>query len=53
MWECSLRTPEYFGDIGEIFADMIATDTLAGVDFKLLTNKAVYAEMTSTFPLPS
>ena len=48
----SLHTPEYFGHIGEIFADMIATDTLTGDNIRLLTNKDVYAEMTSTFPPP-
>merc|ERR1712106_1705 len=39
----SLHTPVYYGHIGETFADMIATDTLTGVNFKSLTNKAVYA----------
>ena len=48
----SLHTPEYFGHIGEIFADMIATDTLTEDNIRLLTNKDVYAEMTSTFPPP-
>ena len=31
---------------------MIVTDTLTGVNIKSLTNKAVYAEMTYTFPPP-
>ena len=48
----SLHTPEYFGHIGGIFADMIVTDTLTDVSIKYLTNKAVYAEMTSSFPPP-
>ena len=48
----SLHTPEYFGHIGEILAEMIVTDTLTVVSMKSLTNKAVYAEMTSTFPPP-
>ena len=48
----SLYTPEYFGHIGELFADMLVTDTLTIVTLKTITNKAVYAEMTSSFPPP-
>ena len=48
----SLHTPEYFGHIGEIFADMMVSDTLTVESLKTLTNKVVYSEMTSSFPPP-
>ena len=48
----SLHTPEYFGHIGELFADMMVTDTLTVETLKTINNKVVYAEMTSSFPPP-
>ena len=48
----SLYTPEYFGHIGEIIADMIVSDTLTVESISCLTNKTVFAEMTSSFPPP-
>ena len=48
----SLYTPEYYGHIGELFADLMVTDTLTVESLKTITNKAVYNEMTSTFPPP-
>jgi hypothetical protein len=47
----SVDTPDYFGCIGGLLADMLATDILTADTLKTLTNKAVYAEMTSSFHL--
>ena len=44
--------PEYFGHIGELFADMMISDALTAGSLKSVTNKIVYAEMTSSFPPP-
>ena len=48
----SVDTPDYFGCIGGLLADMLATDILTADTLKTLTNKAVYAEMTSSLPPP-
>ena len=48
----SLHTPEYWGHIGELFADMMVSDTLTVESLKTITNKVVYSEMTSSFPPP-
>ena len=37
----SLYTPEYYGHIGELFADLMVTDTLTVESLKTITNKAV------------
>ena len=47
-----MDTPDYFGYIGGLLADMLATDTLTAGTLKTLTNKTVYAELTSSFPPP-
>ena len=46
------ETPEYFGYIAELVAEMIISDKVTASTVKNLTNKTVYAEMTSTFPPP-
>ena len=48
----SANTPEYFGYIGGLVADMMVNDTLTQGTLKSITNKSVYAEMTSSFPPP-
>ena len=45
----SVGPPEYFQNI---IADMLLSDIVAVGYLKSLTNKAVYAEMTSSLPPP-
>ena len=47
-----VHTHEYYEHIAELFADMLVNETLSVVTVKTITNKVVYAEMTSTFPPP-
>merc|ERR1712240_325663 len=44
--------PEYFSHVGEVFADMMISDALTAGTLKSITNKVVYAEMTTSFPPP-
>ena len=46
------ETCEYFGYIAELVAEMIIGDKVTASTVKNLTNKTVYAEMTSTSPPP-
>ena len=48
----ALVIPEYFSHIGEVFADMMISDALTAGTLKSITNKVVYAEMTTSFPPP-
>ena len=45
-------TPEYFGHLGEVLTDLMIGETLSISTLKTLTNKVVYADMTSSFPPP-
>ena len=44
--------PEHFHHVAEVFADMMVSDALTAGTLKSITNKIVYAEMTSSFPPP-
>ena len=44
--------PEYFNHIGELFAEMMISDSLTAGSLKSITNKMVYREMTSSLPPP-
>ena len=44
--------PEYFNHIGELFAEMMMSDSLTTGTLKSITNKMVYREMTSSLPPP-
>ena len=44
--------PEYFSHIAELFSGMMIGDTLTAGSLKSITNKIVYAEMTSSLPPP-
>merc|ERR1712240_635375 len=44
--------PKYFNHIGELFAEMMISDTLTAASLKTVTNKTVYAAMTSALPPP-
>merc|ERR1712240_948464 len=44
--------PKYFNHIGELFAEMMISDTLTAGSLKAITNKTVYVEMTSALPPP-
>ena len=46
------ETPEYFVYIAELVAEMMVSDKVSAGTLKRLTNKTVYAEMTSSFPPP-
>ena len=46
----SAEAPEYFAHIGELFADMLVSDILSPGTIETITNKMLYAEMTSSFP---
>ena len=48
----AVDTPEYFGHLGEVLANLMIGDTLTTSSIKELTNKIVYADMTSSFPPP-
>ena len=43
-------TPEYFGHLGQVLANLMIGDTLTPTSVKTLTNRIVYADMTSSFP---
>ena len=44
--------PDYFNHVAEVFADMMISDVLTAGSLKSITNKIVYAEMTTSFPPP-
>ena len=45
-------TPEYFGHLGQLLTDLMIAETLSVTTLQTLTNKLVYADMTSSFPPP-
>ena len=45
-------TPGYFGYIADLVAEMLVSENVSAGTIKSLTNKKVYAEMTSSFPPP-
>ena len=45
-------TPSYFSHLGQVVASLMIGDTLTASTIKTVTNKMVYASMTSTFPPP-
>ena len=44
----ALETPEYFGHLGQVLASLMIGDTLTSSSVKTLSNKVVYADMTSS-----
>ena len=46
------ETPEYFDYIADLVAEMMISENVSAGTVKSLTNKKVYAEMTSSFPPP-
>ena len=44
--------PEYFEHVAEIFDDMLTSEVVTSGSIKSITNKAVYADMTSSLPPP-
>ena len=46
------ETPEYFTYIADLVAEMMISEKVSAETIKSLTNKSVYAEMTSSFPPP-
>ena len=46
------ETPEYYGYIADLVAEMVISENVSAGTVKSLTNKKVYAEMTSSFPPP-
>ena len=44
------EAPEYFKNMADIIADMLVSDIPDAASLKSLTNKAVYADMTSSLP---
>ena len=44
--------PEYFSHVAELIADMMISDTLTPGSLNSITNRIVYAEMTSSLPPP-
>ena len=46
------ETPEYFNHIAELVTEMLVSEKVSAEKIKTLTNKTVYAEMTSSFPPP-
>ena len=46
------ETPEYFAHIAELVTEMMISDRVTAESIKTMTNKTVYAEMTSSFPPP-
>ena len=46
------ETPEYFAHVADVVTEMIISEKVTAETVKALTNKTVYAEMTSTFPPP-
>merc|ERR1712055_182488 len=45
-------TPEYFGYIADLLAEMMINEKVSAGTMKSLTNKKMYAEITSSFPPP-
>ena len=45
--------PECFENLADIVSDMFISDIVAAESIKYLTNKVVYAGMTSSLPPPS
>lgn len=48
----AVETPDYFGHLGQVLANLMIGETLTTAKVKTLTNKDVYADMTSSFPPP-
>ena len=48
----AVETPEYFAHIAELVTEMMISDRVTAETIKTITNKTVYAEMTSSFPPP-
>ena len=46
------ETPEYYAYIADLVAEMMISEKVTAGTMKNLTNKTVYAEMTSSFPPP-
>ena len=46
------ETPEYFAHIADLVVEMMISEKVTVGTIKNITNKTVYAEMTSTFPPP-
>ena len=46
------ETPEYFAYVADLVAEMMISEKVNAGTIKTLTNKTVYAEMTSSFPPP-
>ena len=44
--------PEYFAYVADLVAEMVISEKVDAGTIKTLTNKTVYAEMTSSFPPP-
>ena len=44
--------PEYCEHVAEIFYDMLTSEVVTSGSIKSITNKAVYADMTSSLPPP-
>ena len=47
-----LETPEYFAYMADLVVEMMISEKVTAGTVKKLTNKTVYAEMTSSFPPP-
>ena len=45
-------TSDYFNHIADLAAELMMSEKVSAVTIKTLTNKTVYAEMTSSFPPP-
>ena len=45
----AVDTPEYFGHLGQVLANLMIGDTPTVSSIRTLTNKIVYADMTSSF----
>merc|ERR1711954_552006 len=46
------ETPEYFAYVADLVAEMMISEKVNAGTIKTLTNKSVYAELTSSFPPP-
>ena len=46
------ETPEYFAHVADIVAEMMMSEKVTAGTIKRITNKTVYAEVTSSFPPP-
>ena len=45
-------TPEYFNYMADLVAEMMTSEKVSADKIRTLTNKTVYAEMTSSFHAP-